>query len=49
MVNEAESHAEEHRKRHVSVELRNEADNLPYEKLLGEHTYKITDAVACQP
>jgi hypothetical protein len=30
MVKEAESHAEEDRKRHVSVELRNEADNLPY-------------------
>ena len=30
MVKEAESHAEEDRKRHVSVGLRNEADNLPY-------------------
>ena len=30
MVKEAESHAEEDRKRHVSVELRSKADNLPY-------------------
>jgi molecular chaperone DnaK len=47
MVREAESHAEEDRKRREAVELRNEADNLVFrtEKLLSENADKITDDV----
>ena len=47
MVKEAESHAEEDRKRREAVELRNEADNLVFrtEKLISENEDKITDDV----
>jgi len=47
MVREAESHAEEDRKRREAVELRNEADNLVFrtEKLISENADKITDDV----
>jgi molecular chaperone DnaK len=47
MVREAESHAEEDRKRREAVELRNEADVLVFrtEKLLSENADKITDDV----
>jgi molecular chaperone DnaK len=47
MVKEAESHAEEDRKRREAVELRNEADNLVFrtEKLISENADKITDDV----
>jgi molecular chaperone DnaK len=47
MVREAESHAEEDRKRREAVELRNEADNMVFrtEKLLSENADKITDDV----
>jgi molecular chaperone DnaK len=47
MVKEAETHAEEDRKRREAVELRNEADNLVFrtEKLLSENADKITDDV----
>ena len=47
MVREAESHAEEDRKRREAVEMRNEADNLVFrtEKLLSENADKITDDV----
>ena len=47
MVKEAESHAEEDRKRREAVELRNEADNLVFrtEKLISENSDKITDDV----
>ncbi len=47
MVKEAESHAEEDRKRREGVELRNEADNLVFrtEKLISENADKITDDV----
>jgi molecular chaperone DnaK len=47
MVREAESHAEEDRKRREAVELRNEADNLVFrtEKLLSENADKINDDV----
>jgi len=47
MVKEAESHAEEDRKRREAVELRNEADNLVFrtEKLLSENADKINDDV----
>jgi molecular chaperone DnaK len=47
MVKEAESHAEEDRKRREGVELRNEADNLVFrtEKLLSENADKITEDV----
>jgi molecular chaperone DnaK len=47
MVKEAESHAEEDRKRREAVELRNEADNLVFrtEKLLSENADKIDDDV----
>ena len=47
MVKEAESHAEEDRKRREAVELRNEADNLVFrtEKLLSEDADKINDDV----
>ena len=47
MVREAESHAEEDRKRREAVELRNEADNLVFrtEKLLSENADKISDDV----
>jgi molecular chaperone DnaK len=47
MVREAESHAEEDRKRREAVELRNEADNLVFrtEKLLSENADKIDDDV----
>src|SRR5215216_6691893 len=46
MVREAESHAEEDRKRREAVELRNEADNLVFrtEKLLSENADKISGA-----
>ncbi|GAB3748921.1 molecular chaperone DnaK [Microlunatus parietis] len=45
MVKEAESHAEEDRKRREAVELRNEADALVFrtEKLLSENADKIDD------
>jgi molecular chaperone DnaK len=45
MVKEAESHAEEDRKRREGVELRNEADNLVFrtEKLISENADKISD------
>jgi len=45
MVREAESHAEEDRKRREGVELRNEADNLVFrtEKLISENADKISD------
>jgi molecular chaperone DnaK len=47
MVQEAEAHAEEDRKRREAVELRNEADNLVFrtEKLLSENADKINDDV----
>jgi len=47
MVREAESHAEEDRKRREAVELRNEADNLVFrtEKLISENADKISDDV----
>jgi molecular chaperone DnaK len=47
MVREAESHAEEDRKRREAVEMRNEADNLVFrtEKLLSENADKIEDSV----
>ena len=47
MVKEAESHAEEDRKRREAVEMRNEADNLVFrtEKLISENADKITDDV----
>ena len=47
MVQEAEAHAEEDRKRREAVEMRNEADNLVFrtEKLISENADKITDDV----
>jgi molecular chaperone DnaK len=47
MVQEAEAHAEEDRKRREAVELRNDADNLVFrtEKLISENADKITDDV----
>ena len=47
MVREAESHAEEDRKRREAVELRNEADNLVFrtEKLISENADRISDDV----
>jgi molecular chaperone DnaK len=47
MVQEAEAHAEEDRKRREGVELRNEADNLVFrtEKLISENADKITEDV----
>jgi molecular chaperone DnaK len=47
MVKEAESHAEEDRKRREAVEMRNEADNLVFrtEKLISENADKINDDV----
>jgi molecular chaperone DnaK len=47
MVQEAEAHAEEDRKRREGVELRNDADNLVFrtEKLISENADKITDDV----
>ena len=47
MVQEAEAHAEEDRKRREAVELRNEADNLVFrtEKLISENADKIDDDV----
>ena len=47
MVQEAEAHAEEDRKRREAVELRNEADNLVFrtEKLISDNADKITDDV----
>jgi molecular chaperone DnaK len=47
MVKEAESHAEEDRKRRENVELRNEAEQLAFrtEKLLEEHKDVLTDEV----
>ncbi|WP_152365592.1 molecular chaperone DnaK [Microlunatus speluncae] len=47
MVKEAESHAEEDRKRREAVELRNEADALVFrtEKLISENADKIDDEV----
>jgi molecular chaperone DnaK len=47
MVQEAEAHAEEDRKRREGVELRNEADNLVFrtEKLLSENADKIEESV----
>ncbi len=47
MVHEAESHAEEDRKRREAVEMRNEADALAFrtEKLLADNADKITGEV----
>ncbi|HET9128218.1 MAG TPA: molecular chaperone DnaK [Propionibacteriaceae bacterium] len=47
MVREAESHAEEDRKRREAVEMRNEADALAFrtEKLLADNADKITGDV----
>lgn len=47
MVKDAESHAEEDRKRREAVEMRNEGDALVFrtEKLLGEHADTIGDDV----
>ncbi|MDR1387852.1 MAG: molecular chaperone DnaK [Propionibacteriaceae bacterium] len=47
MVREAESHADEDRKRREQVELRNEADALAFrtEKLLQEHAEVLNDEV----
>jgi molecular chaperone DnaK len=47
MVKEAESHAEEDRKRREAVELRNEADGLAFrtEKLLADNTEALTEDV----
>ena len=47
MVNEAEAHAEEDKKRRESVEMRNTADGLAFstEKLLDEHDEILTDDV----
>jgi len=47
MVQEAEAHAEEDRKRREAVELRNDADNLVFrtEKLISENADKISDDV----
>jgi len=47
MVQEAEAHAEEDRKRREAVEMRNEADNLVFrtEKLISENADKISDDV----
>jgi molecular chaperone DnaK len=47
MVQEAEAHAEEDRKRREGVELRNEAENLVFrtEKLLSENADKIEESV----
>ncbi len=46
MVQEAEAHAEEDRKRREAIELRNEADNLVFrtEKLISENADKIDDS-----
>jgi molecular chaperone DnaK len=46
MVQEAEAHAEEDRKRREAVDMRNEADNLVFrtEKLISENADKIDDA-----
>jgi molecular chaperone DnaK len=46
MVQEAEAHAEEDRKRREAVELRNDADNLVFrtEKLISENADKIDDS-----
>jgi molecular chaperone DnaK len=43
MVNDAESHAEDDKKKRESVEVRNQADSMIYqtEKLLNEHREKI--------
>ncbi|MDR1078085.1 MAG: molecular chaperone DnaK [Propionibacteriaceae bacterium] len=47
MMREAESHAEEDRKRREMVELRNQADALAFriEKLLQEHAEVLTDEI----
>ena len=47
MVDEAEKHAEEDRKRREAVEMRNEADSLAFrtEKLLAEHDDKLPEDV----
>jgi molecular chaperone DnaK len=47
MVKEAESHAEEDRKRREAVELRNEADGLAFrtEKLLADNAEALTEDV----
>ena len=47
MVKDAESHAEEDRKRREAVEMRNEADALAFrtEKLIAENAESITDDV----
>lgn len=47
MVKDAESHAEEDRKRREAVEMRNEADALAFrtEKLIAENADSITDDV----
>ena len=39
----ADAHRRTDRKRHVSVELRNEATTFRTEKLLSENAHKITD------
>jgi molecular chaperone DnaK len=48
MVKEAESHAQEDRKRREQIDLRNQADNLAYsvEKLLNENRAKLGEAEA---
>ena len=47
MVKDAESHAEEDRKRREAVEMRNEADALAFrtEKLIADNAESITDDV----
>src|SRR5262249_3652274 len=46
MRHEAESHADEDKKRRELIDVRNQADGMIYqiEKLLKEHAAKITDA-----
>lgn len=48
MVNEAEQHAEEDKKRRQEIEIRNQADSLVYntEKILNENRDKIPEADA---
>jgi molecular chaperone DnaK len=48
MVKEAESHADEDRKKKEEIEARNKADSLVYqtEKMLSEHRSKLSEADA---
>jgi len=50
MISDAESHAEEDRKRKEAVELRNQADTLVYQtdKTLKEHGEKVDESVRAQ-